>query len=112
MCLAVSDGVKIFFLSFYHFEPEPGETLNKWGVKESLGCFSQNLKVTIKKGKADGFFKFFFQMKWVMLLYTLGILSAFCCLVAFYIRGKHSAECLLLQEFVHVSANGNAIMSS
>lgn len=37
------------------------------------------------------------------------------CLGFFYIRGKHSAKCLLLQKtyiFAHISADGSTIMSS
>lgn len=37
------------------------------------------------------------------------------CLVVFYIRGKHSAKCLLPQKtciLAHISADGSTIMSS
>lgn len=37
--LAISNGIQIFcFHLFYHFEHEPGETLNRWGLEECFGC--------------------------------------------------------------------------
>lgn len=37
--LAISSGIQIFcFHLFYHFEHEPGETLNRQGLEECFGC--------------------------------------------------------------------------
>lgn len=54
--LAISSGIQIFcFHSFYHFEHERGETLNRWGLEERFGCILRIWKWQVWKGRAVAF---------------------------------------------------------